>query len=128
MPKLTSVDKSVRVRVVLITLDSHLASTVARAHKSLKKTLPNFELNAHVATDWNRNPASLERCLDDIENGDIIFVTMMFMEDHINAVLPALEARRDSCDAMVACMSAGEIVRLTRMATPGSASKSTAQV
>ena len=71
MPKLTSVDKSVRVRVVLITLDSHLASTVARAHKSLKKTLPNFELNAHVATDWNRNPASLECCLDDIENGDI---------------------------------------------------------
>jgi magnesium chelatase subunit H len=27
---------------------------------------------------------------------------MLFMEDHIQAVLPALQARRDHCDAMVA--------------------------
>jgi magnesium chelatase subunit H len=40
---------------------------------------------------------------------------MLFMEDHIKAVLPALQARRDHCDAMVGCMSAGEIMRLTRM-------------
>ncbi len=47
--------------------------------------------------------------------GDIIITTMMFMDDHIRAVAPALAARRDSCDAMVCCMSAGEIMRLTRM-------------
>ena len=40
---------------------------------------------------------------------------MLFMEDHIQAVLPALEARRPACDAMVGCMSAGEVVRLTRL-------------
>ena len=115
MPKLTSADKSTRIRVVMITLDSHLSSTVKRAEKVLKKTLSNFELQAHVATDWNRDPSSLERCIRDIEKGDIIFVTMMFLEDHIQAVLPALKARRDKCDAMVGCMSAGEIVALTRM-------------
>ena len=30
-------------------------------------------------------------------------------------VLPALQARRDHCDAMVCAMSAGEVMRLTRM-------------
>ena len=40
---------------------------------------------------------------------------MMFMEDHIEAVLPALKARRDHCDAMICCMSAAEVMPLTRM-------------
>jgi magnesium chelatase subunit H len=40
---------------------------------------------------------------------------MLFMEDHIQAVLPQLKARRDACDAMICCMSAGEIIRLTRL-------------
>ena len=30
-------------------------------------------------------------------------------------VLPALQARRDHCDAMVCCLSAGEVMKLTRM-------------
>jgi magnesium chelatase subunit H len=53
-----------------------------------------------------RTRSALERCLDDIAKGDIIVVTMLFMEDHIKAVLPALQARREHCDAMVGCMSA----------------------
>ena len=40
---------------------------------------------------------------------------MMFMEDHIRAVQPALAARRDACDAMVCCMSAGEVTKLTKL-------------
>ena len=40
---------------------------------------------------------------------------MLFMEDHVRAVLPALEARRDHCDALVGVLSAGEVVRLTRL-------------
>jgi magnesium chelatase subunit H len=40
---------------------------------------------------------------------------MLFMEDQVRAVLPALEARRPHCDAMVGVLSAGEIVRLTRL-------------
>ena len=46
---------------------------------------------------------------------DIVIATMLFLDDHIRAVLPALTARRDKCDAMVCCMSAGEVVRLTRL-------------
>ena len=37
------------------------------------------------------------------------------MEDHFLPVLPALKARREHCDAMVCAMSAGEVMRLTRM-------------
>ena len=40
---------------------------------------------------------------------------MLFMEDHIQAVLPSLMARRDDCDAIVGGMSAGEVIKLTRL-------------
>ena len=40
---------------------------------------------------------------------------MLFLEDHIRAVQPALAARRDGCDAMLCCMSANEVTRLTRL-------------
>ena len=46
---------------------------------------------------------------------DIVVVGMLFMEDHIQAVLPALEARRESCDAIIGAMSSGEIIRLTKL-------------
>ena len=46
---------------------------------------------------------------------DIVIVTMLFMEEHFLPVLPALRARRDHCDAMVCAMSAGEVVKLTRL-------------
>jgi magnesium chelatase subunit H len=58
---------------------------------------------------------ALARCHADIARGDIVIATMLFLEDHIRAVLPALEARRNTCDAMVCCLSAGEVVRLTRI-------------
>ena len=38
---------------------------------------------------------------------------MLFMEDHIQAVLPALKARAPHCDAIVGCLAAGEIIKLT---------------
>jgi magnesium chelatase subunit H len=40
---------------------------------------------------------------------------MLFMEDHFLPILPALQARREHCDAMVCAMSAGEVAKLTRM-------------
>ena len=40
---------------------------------------------------------------------------MLFMEEQAQAVLPAIQARRDACDAVIGCMSAPEIVKLTRI-------------
>jgi magnesium chelatase subunit H len=103
------------LRVVIVTLDSHLASATERAQHMLLRELPGLRLSLHAAAEWADDPTALERCRADIAQGDIVVVTMMFMEDHIQAVLPALLARRAQCDAMVACLAAGEVARLTRL-------------
>jgi magnesium chelatase subunit H len=116
-PKRTSAaeSESTPVRVVLVTLDSHLASAAARAERQLVRELPGLTLAVHAASEWGDNAAAVERCCADIATGDLVIVTMLFMEDHFLPVLPALKARRAHCDAMVCAMSAGEVMRLTRM-------------
>ncbi len=69
----------------------------------------------HAADEWTGNPAALAACHADIAQADIVVATMLFLEDHIRAVLPALAARRDHCDAMICLLSAGEVVKLTRI-------------
>jgi magnesium chelatase subunit H len=104
---------SAPVRVVFVTLDTHLAGAVERAERKLKGH--GVTLGYHAASEWDRDTDALPRALDDIARADIVIATMLFMDDHINAVLPALQARRDHCDAMIGFMSGSEIVRLTRM-------------
>ncbi|MDJ0780314.1 MAG: magnesium chelatase subunit H, partial [Gammaproteobacteria bacterium] len=115
MPKRTSDVKDIPVRVVIVTLDNHLASAVERAEKSLSSELPGLSLTLHAAAEWGTNPVALDRCLEEIAQADIIIATMLFMEEHIKPVLPALQARRDDCDAILGAMSAREIMRLTRI-------------
>jgi magnesium chelatase subunit H len=103
------------VRVTIVTLDDHLAGTVARAQTILRRSIPGLSLTLHSAAQWGEDEEALARCHADIAQADIVIATMMFMEDHIKAVLPALQARRDSCDAMVVCMSSGDVAKLTRM-------------
>ena len=115
MPKRTSAADPTPVRVVIVTMDSHLASATERARRTLVRQLPGLSLSVHAAAEWGDDPAALQRCLDDIAAGDIVVATMLFMEDHFQPVLAALAERRDHCDAMVCAMSAGEVMRLTRM-------------
>ncbi len=100
---------------VLVTLDNHVTSSVERAAVNLSAELPGVTVKTHAAAAWASEPETLQRCIDDIATGDIVVVTMMFMEEHINAVLPALTARQPDCDAMICCMSAAEVMKLTRM-------------
>lgn len=102
-------------RVVIVTMDTHLASATDRARGALRRHLPGLVLNQHAASDWAAHPAALERCIADIGQADIVIATMLFMEEHFLPVLPALLARREQCDAMVCAISAGEVVRLTRL-------------
>jgi magnesium chelatase subunit H len=115
MPKHTSAAESTPIRVVLVTMDSHIMSTMDRARRLLAKKLPGLSLAVHAAAEWGDSPTAVERCRNDIANGDIVIATMLFMEEHFLPVLPALKARRDNCDAMICAMSAGEVMRLTRM-------------
>jgi magnesium chelatase subunit H len=115
MPKRISAADATPVRVVVVTMDSHLAGAAGRAREMLRLELPGLELDVHAADEWGSDPAELKLCLDDIARGDIVIATMLFLEDHIRAVMPALAARRENCDAMLCGMSAGEVVKLTRL-------------
>ena len=103
------------MRVVVVTMDNHLASATQRAAVRLAREVPGLVLTMHTAAEWANDEAALKRCHDDIARGDLIINTMLFVEEHFNAVLPALQARRDHCDAMLGCMSATEIAKLTRI-------------
>lgn len=111
----TVAEANVAPRVVLITLDNHVSGAWSRAAESVSQTVTGLRVSSHAATDWDRDPASLDTTLAAIAEGDIIIVTMLFLEPHIEAVSDALSARREACDALICCMSAPEIMRLTRM-------------
>lgn len=115
MPRPTSRADATPVRVVLVTLDGHAAGAARRAAGHLARDLPGLDFTFHAAADWEGHPDRLARCIEDIGCGDIVIATMLFTDEHIRAVLPALQARREHCDAMVCAMSAGEVVKLTRM-------------
>ncbi|WP_448585239.1 cobaltochelatase subunit CobN [Thermaurantiacus sp.] len=103
------------VRVVIVTLDHHLGGSVERAQAHFRARGIPIEIGFHAASDWDAEPAKLERAKADIARGDIILAAMLFLEEHIRAILPALAARRDACDAMLGLLSGAEIVRLTRL-------------
>lgn len=116
MPKRTSAaDSQATLRVALVTLDGHLAGAAERAFARLHRQAPGLECTLHCAGEWAGHPDLVARCIADIGEADIVIVSMLFMEDHYKPVLPALAARRDQCDAMICFMSAGEVMKLTRI-------------
>jgi magnesium chelatase subunit H len=103
------------LRVVLVTMDTHLASAAQRSSVALKRQLPGLSFNTHSASEYRTNTEALNRCNADIARADLVIVSMLFMEDHFLPVLDALKARRDQCDAMVCIMSAPPVMQQTRM-------------
>ncbi|MEN9775031.1 MAG: hypothetical protein RL322_2101 [Pseudomonadota bacterium] len=103
------------MRVVVVTMDTHLASATASAARRLTRLLPGVVLEMHAASEYAASAEKLQACLGAIEQADLVIVTMLFMEDHFLPVLPALAARREQADGMVCAMSAPEVVRLTRI-------------
>ena len=103
------------MRVVIVTMDSHLAGPADRARERLAAEIPGLELSLHAAAEWAEDPGALERAKADIAEGDIVVANMLFLEEHVQAILPALEARRPHCDALVGIVAASEVVKLTRL-------------
>ncbi|KLI62838.1 magnesium chelatase [Aurantiacibacter marinus] len=101
------------VRVVFVTLDNHLKGAVERADRALCGE--NIDVTLYAAADWDRDSSALDQTKAAIEKADLVIVSMLFLDDHVRAILPTLEARQENCDAMVCMMSAGEVVKLTRM-------------
>ena len=103
-----------RARVVIVTLDNHLSGAVERAAAAFARDKLPIDIGFHAAADWDV-PAHLDAARADIGRADIVLTTMMFLDDHIRAILPALTARREQCDAMLGLMSSSDVVKLTKI-------------
>ena len=103
------------IRICVITLDAHLASAMDHAREQLMQELGGLRLNLHAAAEFAADAVKLKHCLEDIAEADIIVANMLFLEEHIRLVQAALEARRMDCDAMLVCLSASEVTKLTRV-------------
>ncbi|MGX5774767.1 magnesium chelatase subunit H [Methylorubrum zatmanii] len=114
MPRRISADRP-GIRIVIVTLDNHLASAVERARLRLATEMPGLSLSFHAAAEWETDRGAFQACEAEIARADIVVSAMLFLDEHVRAILPALLARRESCDAMVGCLSAAEIVRTTKL-------------
>ena len=108
-------DSARPLRMVVVTLDAHLSGVLDSAGAAVARDLPGFELAVHMASRWSNDPAAAEAANADIARADIVVAHMLFLEDHYLPVIEALKARREECLAMMGCLSAGEIVKLTKL-------------
>ncbi|MEM1432823.1 MAG: magnesium chelatase subunit H [Pseudomonadota bacterium] len=104
-----------QLRVAIITLDRHLSASVARAQQSLSACLPGLSVSLHAGSEWSANPDALDAARNAVAEADIVVCCMMFIDEQVQAILPALKARREHCAAMLCCVSCTEIVKLTSM-------------
>ena len=102
-------------RVVIVTMDSHVAGPAARVSERLAAEFPGLNVSVHASAEWAENQQALEEARLAIRHGDIIIANLLFIEEHITAILPDLQARRNECDAMIGMVSAKEVVSITRM-------------
>ena len=102
-------------RVVIVTLDAHSAGPAARVAQRLAPEFPGLEVQVFAAAEWGENPHALTKAEAAIAKADIVIANLLFLEEHIRAILPALQARRDTCDAMIGMIADAAIVRLTRI-------------
>ena len=103
-----------RTRVAIVTLDSHLGAAVDRAQAALDAEGAGVTVTLHAASEWSGMPGALDRCRAAVADADIVVCAMMFVDEHVQAIMPALVERREKCRAMVNIMSAAEVVKMTR--------------
>ncbi|MEM9797591.1 MAG: cobaltochelatase subunit CobN [Pseudomonadota bacterium] len=121
-------DGPVPYRVAIVTLDAHTAGPVARVGARLSGEMPGLEVSVHAAAEWAEAPAALATAKAAVEAADIVVCGLLFIDEHIQAILPNLLARRENCDAMVGMVSDPTIVKLTRMGDLDMAQPSSAAV
>ncbi len=102
-------------RFVVITLDAHAAGPAARIAPRLVKDFPGIEVSVHAAAEWAENPAALARAKRAVDGADIVVANLLFIEEHITAILPELTAARDRADAFIGVIADPAIVKLTKM-------------
>ena len=107
--------ESTAMKVILVTMDTHLASAAERAQVAIAKALPGTTLTVFAASEFAADQNALKACIVGIETANIVIVTMLFLEEHFLPIMDALTARREQCDAMICALSAAQVTKLTRM-------------
>lgn len=105
----------VTYNIVVVTLDQHAAGPAARIAPRLAKDFPGLTISIHAAAEWAETPAALTRCKLALQTADIVIANLIFIEEHITAILPALTEARARCDAFIGVIADASIVRLTKM-------------
>jgi magnesium chelatase subunit H len=102
-------------RVVVVTLDAHAAGPAARIMPHLARDFPGLEISVHAAAEWAENPGALRRTKAAVNAADMVIANLLFIEEHVQAILPELTAAHARADAFVGMIADPAIVRLTRM-------------
>ena len=101
--------------LVMLTLDAHSVGSVERIKSRFGKIYPELEIIVHAAASWEEDPSSLLKAKEDLARANMVLITLVFLEDHISAILPDLKKARENCDLMLGLVSSKEIVNLTKM-------------
>ena len=101
--------------IVIVTLDMHAAGPCARITPRLARDFPGLSVTVHAAAEWAENPASLARAKAAVEGADIVIANLLFIEEHLTAILPSLQAASARADAFVGMIADPSIVKLTHM-------------
>ncbi|MGL4234857.1 DUF3479 domain-containing protein, partial [Tabrizicola sp.] len=102
-------------RFVIVTLDAHAAGPAQRVAGRLAKDFPGISVSVHAAAEWAENPAALARAKAEVSRANIIVANLLFIEEHLTAILPEMQKVRDRLDAFVGVISDPQIVKLTKM-------------
>lgn len=102
-------------RVVIVTLDQHTAGPIARLIPKMAAEFPGLRVDVFASAEWENNPSSLDDALAAVSQANILIGNLVFLEDQLNAIVPAMQARRDALDAFVGVIADPAIVQLTKM-------------
>ncbi|MFN3846035.1 MAG: magnesium chelatase subunit H [Paracoccaceae bacterium] len=102
-------------RFVVVTLDAHAAGPAARIAPRLAKDFPGIEVSVHAAAEWAENPVALAAAKAAVNSADLVVANLLFIEEHITAILPELQAARERCDAFIGVIADPAVVKLTKM-------------
>ena len=102
-------------RFVIVTLDAHAAGPAARIAPRLARDFPGIEVSVHAAAEWAENPAALAAAKAAVNSADFIVANLLFIEEHITAILPELQAARPRVDGFLGVIADPSIVKLTKM-------------
>ncbi|TFL19314.1 cobaltochelatase subunit CobN [Jannaschia formosa] len=115
-------------RIVIVTMDAHAAGPVERVALRMAAEFPGLTVEVHAAASWSETPGALEAARAAVDTADILVCGLIFIDEHVRAILPNVLARRGACDAVVGMVSDPAIVKATRMGDLDMAQPSSAAV